>query len=96
MTHKQIEETNLAKPLVKKLQWRENSRNSEWAQIDLSAGFSAHYIIDDAGYDLASVSYGVLCHGFGDVEIWKGPKDNAKDAAQTDYEAQALACLETE
>ena len=80
-------------PRVKPLVWAPNG-NGEWAKFDLSGEFSAYYTIDPCDYDLASVSFSVLCHEFGDQEIWKGPKAEAKAAAQADYEARILSQID--
>ena len=69
---------------AKTLEWGDEDKNGGfYCNVKLGTGFEAYYDITQLEYGLAEVSYGIVCHEFGDKVIWRGPKGEAKAAAQT-------------
>ena len=82
--------------LVKPQVWEDGDRNGGfYASVNLGYRFSAYYSITQEDYDLASVTFGIHCHEFGEEHIWRGPKSQAKAAAEADHVARVLALLDT-
>jgi len=80
---------------VKPLEWGpEECDGGFYVSICISGDFSAFYQIDQTDFDLAEVSFGIVCHEFGSDVIWRGPKDDAKAAAQAHYAKQIIARLD--
>lgn len=79
--------------LVKPLVWENDGGDSLYASVELGGEFTKYYSIDDLGeYDLWGAYFGVRCHEFGGVVIWKGTgKAAARAAAEAHHRAQVAA-----
>lgn len=64
-----------------------------YCDIPVGGGFSAAYYITQCEFDLAEVDYSIVCHEFGRTIIWKGPKDQAKAAANEHHRDQIMRGL---
>ena len=75
--------------MIPDLVWGPEDMNGGfYCGFSLAAGFSAYYDIQQSNYGLAEVRYGILCHEYGDEVVWKGPKAEAKAAANAHNKAQ--------
>lgn len=79
---------------VKELEWGDEDRNGGfYVNFPIANRFEGFYQISQLEYDLAEIEVGVVCHEFGSTVVWRGPKGEAKEAANAHNKRRILAAL---
>lgn len=82
-------------PVVKPLEWGDPDRiGNLYCNVPLGGQFEGYYLIEPNENGLVDVTFGVVCHEFDGDVIWRGPKEDAVDAANAHNAARIRANLD--